>query len=379
VRAVEKEKVMEKFKKVDVKYVGIGVLIAILLYFVVDYIVAKREDKIYYGVLEMDKINVSSEIPGKIEVLYVDDGYVVKKGQELVAIDDKENRLKVENSEINLKSSENQLQKTLDGTREEQIAAQREIVKQLETQVDQGRKNLVTLTSSFKFAVSNLENKKKIYSDTKDLFNKKFESQYNLDVARLNYENAQNQFITAQNSLENGKEALLGYEAQKKAADENLRYMINGFSKRDVESDKLKIQSSEKGLELAKVYADKNKLVSPIDGLVESVNLKIGEVVNPGIAVVTMLDMNNLWTKIYVPEKILPLIKLNQKVTVKSDFIDKDYEGEIVYIASDSEFTPMNIVTKKDRMKLVYEIKVKVLNNDGGLKSGMLVGVDLGL
>lgn len=376
---MEKEKVMEKFKKVDVKYVGIGVLIAILLYFIVDYIVAKREDKIYYGVLEMDKINVSSEIPGKIEVLYVDDGYVVKKGQELVAIDDKENRLKVENSEINLKSSENQLQKTLDGTREEQIAAQREVVKQLETQVDQGRKNLVTLTSSFKFAVSNLENKKKIYSDTKDLFNKKFESQYNLDVARLNYENAQNKFITAQNSLENGKEALLGYEAQKKAADENLRYMVNGFSKRDVESDKLKIQSSEKGLELAKVYADKNKLVSPIDGLVESVNLKIGEVVNPGIAVVTMLDMNNLWTKIYVPEKILPLIKLNQKVTVKSDFIDKDYEGEIIYIASDSEFTPMNIVTKKDRMKLVYEIKVKVLNNDGGLKSGMLVGVDLGL
>lgn len=376
---MEKEKVMEKFKKVDVKYVGIGILIAILLYFIVDYIVAKREDKIYYGVLEMDKINVSSEIPGKIEVLYVDDGYVVKKGQELVAIDDKENRLKVENSEINLKSSENQLQKTLDGTREEQIAAQREVVKQLETQVDQGRKNLVTLTSSFKFAVSNLENKKKIYSDTKDLFNKKFESQYNLDVARLNYENAQNQFITAQNSLENGKEALLGYEAQKKAADENLRYMVNGFSKRDVESDKLKIQSSEKGLELAKVYADKNKLVSPIDGLVESVNLKIGEVVNPGIAVVTMLDMNNLWTKIYVPEKILPLIKLNQKVTIKSDFIDKDYEGEIVYIASDSEFTPMNIVTKKDRMKLVYEIKVKVLNNDGGLKSGMLVGVDLGL
>lgn len=376
---MEKGKVMEKFKKVDAKYVGIGVVIAILLYFIVDYIVAKREEKIYYGVLEMDKINVSSEIPGKIEVLYVDDGYVVKKGQELVAIDDKENRLKVENSEINLKSSENQLQKTLDGTREEQIAAQREVVKQLETQVDQGRKNLVTLTSSFKFTVSNLENKKKIYSDTKDLFNKKFESQYNLDVARLNYENAQNQFITAQNSLENGKEALLGYEAQKKAADENLRYMINGFSKRDIESDKLKIQSSEKGLELAKVYADKNKLVSPIDGLVESVNLKIGEVVNPGIAVVTMLDMNNLWTKIYVPEKILPLIKLNQKVTVKSDFIDKNYEGEIVYIASDSEFTPMNIVTKKDRLKLVYEIKVKVLNNDGKLKSGMLVGVDLGL
>lgn len=376
---MEKEKVMEKFKKVDVKYVGIGILIAILLYFIVDYIVAKREDKIYYGVLEMDKINVSSEIPGKIEVLYVDDGYVVKKGQELVAIDDKENRLKVENSEINLKSSENQLQKTLDGTREEQIAAQREVVKHLETQVDQGRKNLVTLTSSFKFAVSNLENKKKIYNDTKDLFNKKFESQYNLDVARLNYENAQNQFTTAQNSLENGKEALLGYEAQKKAADENLRYMVNGFSKRDVESDKLKIQASKKGVELAKVYADKNRLVSPIDGLVESVNLKIGEVVNPGIAVVTMLDMNNLWTKIYVTEKILPLIKLNQKVTVKSDFIDKDYEGEIVYIASDSEFTPMNIVTKKDRMKLVYEIKVKVLNNDGRLKSGMLVGVDLGL
>ena len=370
---------MEKLKKINFKYVGFGVVALLITYFIVDYFISLREEKTYYGVLEVDKINISPEVSGKVEVLYVDDGYLVKKGEKLLEIDGKESRLKVENSEIGLESSKNQLQKTLDGTREEQIAAQKEVVKQLESQVEQGKKNIVSLSSAFKFAISNLENKKKIYNDTKDLFNKKFESQYNYDVARLNYESAQSHFIEAQNSLENGKEALMGYEAQKKSAEENLRYMENGYSKRDIESDRLRIGSSEKNLELAKIYADKDKLISPIDGLVESVNFKKGEVVGPGMSVVTMLDINNLWTKIYVPEKVVPLIKLGQKVPVQSDFIDKTYEGEIVYIASDSEFTPMNIVTKKDRLKLVYEVKVKVLNNDGKLKSGMLVGVDLGL
>lgn len=370
---------MEKFKKVNLKYVGFGVVILLITYFIVDYIISIREERVYYGVLEVDKINVSPEVSGKIEILYIDDGYLVKKGEQLVKIDGEENRLKMENSEINLETSKNQLQKTLDGTREEQIAAQKEVVKQLETQVEQAKKNIATLTSNSKFAISNLENKRKIYNDTKELFNKKFESQYNFDTARLNYENAQNQFINAQNSLENGKEALLGYEAQKKSAEENLRYMINGFSKRDIESDKLKIGASIKNLELAKVYVDRGKLICPIDGLVESVNFKVGEVVGPGMSVVTLLDTNNLWTKIYVPEKIVPLIKLGQKVIVQSDFIDKKYDGKIVYVASDSEFTPMNIVTKKDRLKLVYEVKIKILNNDDKLKSGMLVGVDLGL
>ncbi|MGL5622734.1 HlyD family secretion protein [Cetobacterium sp.] len=372
-------KLLEQLKKIDVKYLfGVGIL-ALLFYFIADYIISKKEDKVYFGVLEVDKINISSELLGKIETVYIKDGDYVKKGQLLISINNKESRLKVENSELSVKSSENQLQKTLDGTREEQISSQKEIVKQLESQIIQGKQNLIILTSTYKFSISNLENKKKIYFDTKDLFEKKFESQYAFDIAKLNFESAQNQFTTAQNNLENGKQNLIALNAQKNAAEDNLRYLINGFSQRDIEADKLKIASSEKGLELTKIYAEKNTLTAPIDGIVETVNLKIGEVINPGIAAVTMLDNNNIWTKIYIPEKLLPSVKLGQKVKLNSDFIDKEYDGEIIYIASDSEFTPMNIVTKKDRLKLVYELKIKLLNNDDKLKSGMLVGVDLGL
>lgn len=372
-------KLLQRFKKIDVKYLfGVGIL-TLIFYFIGDYILSKKEDKIYYGVLEVDKLNISSELLGKIETVYVKDGEFVKKEQKLISINDKENKLKIENSEISVKSSENQLQKTLDGTREEQISSQKEIVKQLESQVNQGKQNLVALTSAYKFAISNFENKKKIYFDTKDLFEKKFESQYAFDIAKLNFENAQNQFTIAQNNLENGNQNLVALHAQKNSAEDNLRYMINGFSVRDIEADKLKIASSQKNLELAKIYAEKNNLVAPIDGIVETVNLKIGEVISPGVAAITMLDNSNIWTKIYIPEKLLPSVKLGQKVKLNSDFIDKEYTGEIIYISSDSEFTPMNIVTKKDRLKLVYELKVKLLNGDDKLKSGMLVGVDLGL
>lgn len=372
-------KFLENFKKIDGKYLfGIGIL-ALIFYFITDHIISKKEDKIYFGVLEIDTLSISSELLGKIETVYIKDGDYVKKGQLLISINNEENKLKIESSELSIKSSENQLQKTIDGTREEQISSQKEIVKQLESLVIQGKQNLITLTSNYKFAISNLENKKKIYFDIKDLFEKKFESQYEFDIAKLNFESAQNQFTTAQNNLENGKQNLIALNAQKNSAEDNLRYMINGFSQRDIEADKLKIASSKKGLELTKVYAEKSTLIAPIDGIVETVNLKIGEVIRPGIPAITMLDNSNIWTKIYVPEKFLPSVKLGQKVKLNSDFIDKEYEGEIVYISSDSEFTPMNIVTKKDRLKLVYELKIKLLNNDDKLKSGMLVGVDLGL
>ncbi|MBC2857098.1 HlyD family efflux transporter periplasmic adaptor subunit [Cetobacterium sp. 2A] len=370
---------IENLKKFGKKYIIFFILLMLAVYFTADYIISNRERKLYFGTLEMDKVNISPEILGKISYIAVEQGDTVKKGQHLVDIDNEKNKLILENNKISLKTSENQLLKTLDGTREEEISAQREIVKQLNAQVEQRKKDILTATSNLEFASSNFENKQKIYKDTKSLFEKKFESQYSLDTARINYENTLNQLQVAKHNLENSKIAFEGYEAQKKSAEENLRLMINGFSKRDIEVDKLKIQSSEKNLELTQLNINKNVILAPLDGVVESVNFKLGEVVGTGNSIITMLDSKNLWTKIYVHEKILPKLHLGQKVVIRSNFVPKNYEGEIIYIASNSEFTPMNIVTKEDRLKLVYQIKVKVLNNDDKLKSGMLAEVNFGL
>jgi HlyD family secretion protein len=85
-----------------------------------------------------------------------------------------------------------------------------------------------------------------------------------------------------------------------------------------------------------------------------------------------------MWVKVYVPESILPSIRLNKEVTLKSDFLkDKTIKGKIIYISPEAEFTPMNIVTKKDRMKLVYEVKIKILDNLESVKPGMLMDVNL--
>ncbi|MGL4954694.1 MAG: hypothetical protein ACRC4Y_04360, partial [Cetobacterium sp.] len=71
-------KLLEQLKKIDVKYLfGVGIL-ALLFYFIADYIISKKEDKVYFGVLEIDKINISSELLGKIETVYIKDGDYVK-------------------------------------------------------------------------------------------------------------------------------------------------------------------------------------------------------------------------------------------------------------------------------------------------------------
>ena len=81
---------------------------------------------------------------------------------------------------------------------------------------------------------------------------------------------------------------------------------------------------------------------------------------------------------IYVAEADLPKIKLNQKTFVNIDaFPKRNFEGKVVFISSIAEFTPKNIQTKDERTKLVFSVKVKVLNTEGILKAGIPADVTI--
>ena len=92
----------------------------------------------------------------------------------------------------------------------------------------------------------------------------------------------------------------------------------------------------------------------------------------PGGAVVTLGDVEKPWLKAFITEGDLGKVKLGQKVSVTTDsYPGKVYPGKITFISSEAEFTPKNVQTAKERVKLVYRIKVALENPHLELKPGM--------
>ena len=112
--------------------------------------------------------------------------------------------------------------------------------------------------------------------------------------------------------------------------------------------------------------------VSPVSGVVLVKSADVGEVLAPGATVVTIGDIDHPWLRGYINERDLGRVKLGDKVKITTDsYPGKEYWGRITFIASEAEFTPKQIQTQEERVKLVYRIKIEVDNPNHELKSNM--------
>ena len=133
-----------------------------------------------------------------------------------------------------------------------------------------------------------------------------------------------------------------------------------------------KLRGAQQALELAEIRLNYADLRSPMDGFVTVKSADVGEVLQAGSPVFTIVDLNDVWLTAYVNETDLGRIKLNQPVNVKTDtYPDRTYRGRISFISQEAEFTPKQIQTTEERVKLVYRIKVDLANADLELKPGM--------
>ncbi len=114
------------------------------------------------------------------------------------------------------------------------------------------------------------------------------------------------------------------------------------------------------------------EVVSPIDGVVLVKSAEPGETVAAGATIVTLGDIDHPWLRGYVNETLLGKVKLDQKVNVTTDsYPGKTYAGRVSFVASEAEFTPKQIQTPEERVKLVYRIKVDLPNPQRELKLNM--------
>jgi HlyD family secretion protein len=338
-----------------------------------------RNDKsVFYGTVEAEQISVSSEIQGKIKEIKVEEGLKLNKGDlvALIAVD--ENAIKLKQSEISVKAAENELGKVEEGAREEDKKAQEALVNQAKALVKQGEIGVSQALNNLNSAKINYDYKEKLYNDAKELYESNADTKYGVDNAKNQLDMATTTLHNAESAVAIAKAQLESFKAQHEAAKQKLNILVNGATNRVKDTAKIGIDQAKTGYDLAKVALNKGNVMVEKAGVVETVNFNVGEYVTPGSPIATLVDLDNLWMKIYVPEKLLPMVKLNQEVALKSDFLkDKAIKGRIVYISSEAEFTPVNIVTKEDREKLVFAVKIKIIDNIDAIKPGMLLDVSI--
>lgn len=353
--------------------------------------ITERQGEIYYGTAEMEQYNISSEISGTISDIKVTEGSAIKAGNIIAQINAKESSIKAIQAETGIQSAANELNRVVEGARQEEIDAQKAVTKQLEAQVKQASSGLKQAEAAVKQAEINADSaeqtyslRKKDYDDIKHLFEQGSVSGQELDNAEYAMNMAKNSRDISKAAVEAAKQQLDSAKAQQEAAKQQLEagrqkllQMQNGAADAAIKAAELSVTQAESSYELSKLNLEKTEIKSAVDGIIDTINYGKGEFILQGSPVATVIDPSSVWVKIYVPEKVLSQIKLNQEVVLSSDFIEGEIKGRISKISSEAEYSPMNVVTKGDREKLVYEVKITLSEGFEKVKAGMLLEVRL--
>ena len=345
------------------------------------------------GNIELTEVDIAFKSAGKLVKLAVDEGDIVKKGS-LVAVLDQaeisrrrdsaaagvqlaESRLaqlhiaiafqkeqvegQVARSRAEVQQSEAVLQELLSGSRKQEIEAARAALARAETEHTRAERDW--------------ERAQTLYKD-EDISTAQF------DDFRARFESAKAQRAQAKQHLdliEEGprKEDIQAARAQLERAKANLklaqaaRLELKRMQQEQV-SREAEIRQAEAQLGVSETQLRDTEVLAPMDGVVLVKSAEPGEVLAAGTTVVTLGNLAKPWLRAYINEKDLGRVKLGAEVKVTTDsFPGKTYLGRISFIASEAEFTPKQIQTREERVKLVYRVKIDVENPAGELKSNM--------
>lgn len=159
--------------------------------------------------------------------------------------------------------------------------------------------------------------------------------------------------------------------AQLEAASATLDPAIAGPRRETVEAAKGMVEHARGNLMTAEASFNQTGIISPCDGRITLRDAEPGELVTPDLPIVHIARLDKVWLRVFVPEPDYGLVKLGQNAEVFTDSHKKPFSGKVIEIAGKPEFTPKNVQTKGERVKLVFGIKVGIDNPSQDLKPGM--------
>jgi HlyD family secretion protein len=351
------------------------------------------------GNLELTQVDLSFKTAGRIVELNVREGDWVKKGQIIARLDASQlDQQKARDlaSVSGAQSAYQQLQTSIEyqrATIDSDIAFRRAELAQAQARLD----DLLAGSRSQEIAQAQAA-----VTDAKA----------SNDLAKAELERAQTLFGREDISRSQFDQARTRVEttaAQLRAAEQRLALVQEGPRKEEItaaraavaraqatvttaEANRIELRRKEQELTARRSEIDRNRalvgmteaqisdttIVAPIDGVILVKAAEMGEVVAAGTTIVSIGDLDHPWLRAYIPEEDLGRVRLGGTASLSTDsFPQKKYEGKISFIASEAEFTPKQIQTKEERVKLVYRIKIDVENSAHELKNNMPVDAEI--
>jgi HlyD family secretion protein len=143
----------------------------------------------------------------------------------------------------------------------------------------------------------------------------------------------------------------------------------------DLKAANARLDQARAAVALAKVQLTYATVNAPHNGTIVSVTANAGENASPGKTLATISDPTDLFVRVFIPETEIGTVKLGQAAKITTDSTSKTYNGRVEFVAAQAQFTPNNVETKDQRVKLVYEARVRITDPSGELKAGMPVDV----
>lgn len=282
------------------------------------------------GTIEATEVEVGSKLPGRIAQLLVKEGDQVQVGQIIARLDTSEVEAEVAQAQAALAGAEAQLKELLAGSRLQEIREARANLQQAEDNLKLARDDWDRFDSLFKEGATSAQER----------------------------DRAKNRVEVA--------------VSQVKAARERYELVRVGPRPETIEAARHERDRAKAVLQMAQVRLRDSTILAPLSAVVLTKRAEQGEIVNPGFPIVILIDSDDLWLRVYIPESEIGLVGIGQDASVTVDsFPNRRFEGKVVEISSKAEFTPRTVQTKKERVNLVFGVKIRLDNHERLLKPGM--------
>ncbi len=345
------------------------------------------------GHIEATEVDVGFKIPGRVTKILFDEGDRVKAGDLVAILDARELEEQLNSARATLQEARSRLPQ-LQTQISQQTASTRAQEEQALAALAAAKAQLLDLLAGarpqeLRQAEADVEATRAELSKVEEDFRRADALLHREIIARQAWDHAAAAYEVAKERHRAAKERLAllkegprqeqvqAAKAQVALAEANLRLASTGWLQverldKELATVRAQVERAEAAVRLAETQREETRLHAPISGVVLVKDAEEGEVLPAGTPVLTLGDLENVWLKAYIQEEDLGRVQLGQRVQVKTDtFPGKAYEGVLSFISDAAEFTPKNVQTQKERVKLVYRIKVSVANPKGELKPGM--------
>ena len=351
------------------------------------------------GNIELTEVNIAFKTAGRLIERTVDEGDAVKRGQIIARLDRDQLLAQRERESAGLRSSHSQLAQAVSSLDWEKANMAADL-EQRRADLTSNEARLAELKNGARpqeklQAKAAVDSAQSEYERAKRDWDRGQTLYKNDDISTAQYDQYRNRFESAEAALKNAQEsqglvlagprteqiqAAQGQVARSRGAVKMAEANALEIRRREEEITTRHAEISRSGASLSLIDSQLSDTVaaSPVDGVVLVKSADVGEVLAPGTSVVTVGDIDHPWLRGYVNETDLGKVKLGSRARITTDsYRGKIYNGRVTFISSEAEFTPKQIQTQQERVKLVYRIKIELENPNHELKSNMPADADI--